>query len=141
MDLNEFVGIPWKVRGDDFTGCDCWGLLRLVYSRRFGITLPAFHDEYDTVEDRTAIRELFDGHMPEYLGDHGWHEVYPGEERPGDGVLMTLGSRPIHVGVVQHLGRLLHVDFGMANSTIESYKAPKLCKRIAGFYRHCKVPA
>lgn len=142
MNLNEYIGIPWKIKGTDASGCDCWGLFRLIYAERFQIVLPAFHDEYDTIEDRQAIRELILGHMPEYLNPNaGWHEVYPGEERSGDGILMTLGSIPVHVGIVQKPGYLVHIDFGMSSSVRESYRAPKLCKRIVGFYRHNKVPA
>lgn len=133
MDLNQFVGIPWKEHSASHDGCDCWGLLYLVYKEKFGIVLPLFHDRYDTLEDRVAVRKLM---QDEKDLQADWREIYPGEETSGDGVLMTLGARPTHVGIVQVPGKLLHIDFGMANSVIESYTAPKLSKRIAGFYRH-----
>lgn len=140
MNLNEYVGIPWLERGRTRDGCDCWGLVRIVYKDKWDIELPSYDAEYDTIADRAHLKALMDNRSEEFMKD-GWHEIYPGEERPGDGVLMRLGSYPIHVGIVQSSGRLLHIDFGMASSALESYKQPKLCKRIVGFYRHCKVPA
>lgn len=31
MDINKFVGIPWKLNGDTFENSDCVGLCRLFY--------------------------------------------------------------------------------------------------------------
>ena len=42
MSLSNFVGIPHADLGRDRAGCDCYGLLRLVYAEDLGIALPSF---------------------------------------------------------------------------------------------------
>lgn len=37
---NKYLGIPFKRGGADFNGCDCWGLLRLVFERELNVVLP-----------------------------------------------------------------------------------------------------
>ncbi|GAA2888186.1 cell wall-associated NlpC family hydrolase [Aminobacter niigataensis] len=134
MNLDDFVGLPWLDRGRDRNGCDCWGLLALVYAERFGIELPSFRDDYQTAADGDAVSALIDGRRD------CWTEIPDGTERPGDAVLMSLGGRPRHVGIVIGGARVLHIERG-AGSVIESYRSFRLRRRVLGFFRHDGVAA
>ncbi|ODT22212.1 MAG: hypothetical protein ABS35_15280 [Kaistia sp. SCN 65-12] len=129
MDLTEFVGLPWLDRGRDRNGCDCWGLLGMVYAERFGIVLPSFRDDYPTAADGDAVSALLEGRR------ESWSEISEGAERAGDAVLMSVGGRPRHIGVVVGGGRLLHIERG-TGSIVESYRSLRLRRRVLGFFRH-----
>lgn len=129
MNLDEYIGLPWLERGRDRDGLDCWGLLALVYVERLGIVLPSFRDDYQTTADTEAVASLIGGHMDP------WVPVDAGNERDGDGLLMSVGGRPRHVGVIASPGLVLHIERG-AGSLIENYHSMRLRRRVHGFYRH-----
>jgi len=129
MNLDDFVGLPWLDRGRDRNGLDCWGLLAIVYAERFGIVLPSFRDDYLTVADGDAVVALLEGHR------ETWREVPSGAEQAGDALLMSVGGRPRHVGVVAGGGRVLHIEQG-AGAIIESYRSFRLRRRVLGFFRY-----
>lgn len=130
--LDDYVGIPWLERGRDREGCDCWGLLAMVLSDRFGVALPSYRDDYQTVKDTAAIVGLIDGHMDE------WVSIADGQEREGDGLLMSIAGRPRHVGIVVSPGLVLHIERGVG-SLIENYRCHRLRHRLVGFYRHVSL--
>lgn len=129
IDLNEYVGIPFVRHGRDRKGCDCWGLLVLVYRERFSIKLPGYDHFYTSLEDHEELARLMEGHMGP------WQEVPEREALPGDGVLMLSGGFPHHIGVVQSRGKVLHTERG-AGSVIADYNGILLKSRVQGFYRH-----
>lgn len=134
MRLDEFVGLPWEERGRAREGCDCWGLIRLVYAERFGVDLPSFADLYQSTADGEAVTGLINGHIGP------WREIAKGDEQDGDGVLMSVAGLPRHIGVVVSPGLVLHSERG-TGSRIESYWSMRLRRRVLGFYRHEGVPA
>lgn len=129
MNLDDYVGLPWAERGRDRAGLDCWGLFGLVYRERLGIDLPSLRDDYLTVVDAALLVSLIEGNMGP------WIEVPAGAERPGDGLMMTIGRQPRHIGVIQSPGFVLHIECG-AGAVIESYRSVRLARRLAGIFRH-----
>lgn len=125
--LDEFVGVPFVEFGRDRSGCDCWGLVRLVYAERLGIDLPCYSERYLSTQDAAHLQSLITGELAP------WHQVEI--ERPLDAVLMTEGGVIRHIGVVERPGWLLHVEDG-GTAVIEPYRTGHLRRRIVGFYRH-----
>lgn len=129
MDLSPFVGLPWADKGRSPDGCDCWGLVMVVYRAALGIDLPSYAEQYATPADRAAVAALIAGHRSE------WVEVPAGQERPLDLVLMTEAGIPRHIGLVAVPGYVLHMA-GERDSIVEPYTTGKVKHRLAGFFRH-----
>ena len=133
MSLPEFlglaVGIPFRERGRDYDGCDCYGIVFLAYRDVLGLSLPSFAEAYTTTEDRAALAALIDGEMGP------WVEIPAGQERALDAVLMTEGRFPRHIGIVVKPGFVLHVARSH-ESRIERYDSSRFRRRVHGFFRH-----
>jgi cell wall-associated NlpC family hydrolase len=119
--ISSYLGLPFKPggRGPDFY--DCWGVLRLVYTREFGIDLPEFP----------------------YLTPNNFQEQIAAEDWlpapvPFDGAAVRMGTTPEHmdhVGIFVS-GNVLHSFNGRASV---AEPLPRL--RFRGytnvqFYRH-----
>lgn len=128
--LSKYVGIPYKTHGREMDGCDCWGLMTLIWQRELGMPLPEYRgadwfkgqDPGVTGADAAAYASLF-------------KPIQPGEETLGDGVLLRMRGHPLHVGFVIADGWMIHTH-ETADSCIESYRTPTWEKRILGFYRY-----
>lgn len=129
MNFDDLVGIPYRDKGRDRAGCDCWGLVRLAFLERRAIELPAYLESYRTAADRREVAGLIAGERV------AWLPVGEGDELPFDAVLMRHGRFARHVGLVVGAGRLLHVEEGRS-SAIESYRSGAIAPRIVGFYRY-----
>lgn len=127
----SLVGIPFRYRGRDEVGLDCWGLVRLVYQRLWSIDLPSY-DEVDGSprSGRAAVRTV-------ESESRAWMPVAAGEERPGDVVVLRHGGRPLHVGIVLEHTRVLHADEPCV--TIEPYAGPRARYPVVGFHRHPRL--
>ncbi|CAL77422.1 hypothetical protein; putative tail assembly protein homolog [Bradyrhizobium sp. ORS 278] len=127
--LDSYIGIPFQSHGRTRAGCDCWGLLRLVYTEQLGLELPSFAEDYVTSADREAIAGLIAGNLG------GWSQIPAGHEQALDGVLMRGFGGIGHIGVVVQPGLVLHVQFG-CTSRIERYRSGPLAQRVRGLYRY-----
>lgn len=126
MRLDQYIGLPFKDHGRDRDGVDCWGLVRLVLMEQYDIHLGDY--VYRDTRDQVAIPAAFS------TGAVGWQQVEHGQA--GDVVLMRVGGRPMHVGLVVEAGLMLHVESGDKGAVIESYTGPKWGSRIEGIYRY-----
>jgi cell wall-associated NlpC family hydrolase len=129
MDATRFVGLPYIDKGRGFDGCDCWGLLWLVYRDLRGVELPSYAERYVTGADRAAMAALIADELDP------WTEIAAGQEHAFDGVLMREGRAIRHIGIVTEPGLLLHVQDGQS-SQIERYRSGPLKHRVVGFYRY-----
>lgn len=129
MLFDRFVGIPYLDKGRSIVGCDCWGLLWLVYRVLRGIELPSYAECYVTGADRREMAQLIAGELDD------WQEIPATEEQKFDGVLMRESSFPRHIGIIVAPGQMLHVERGQT-SRIERYRSGIFAHRVVGFYRY-----
>lgn len=123
---NKYVGIPYKQKGRDLNGIDCWGLLRLVYSEEFKINLPSFVTDY-TEDDTMRIQDL----IAQYK--EGWEQLDKPE--PGCLVLFRVFGTESHVGIAVSETHFLHARDGQS-SAVESFDSSAWNKRIVGYFKY-----
>ena len=122
IDVDEYVGLPYKVGGRDRAGIDCWGLCRLVYWDRLRKNLPSY-DGYSLGKTASALIEKH---------AHEWQKV--NELEPYDLVLFSITGMPHHIGLSVGDGWMLHAIQGK-DSCLERIQAPMWRSRLEGFYR------
>lgn len=126
---SNYVGIPYRDRGRDRDGVDCWGLVRLVYADRFGVILPDYLGDYVTAENSTEIAPI----VAVEAASKRWAQA--GAPRVGDvGVFRILGAEG-HVGVYVGDSRMIHSLAGVG-SVEERVDSPLWIPRLAGWYRY-----
>ena len=104
MWTNDYVGLPWRERGRDREGLDCWGLVRLVLAEQRGIDLPSYAGDYASTEERAEIAALIAGRSSGMV-----EPVAAGAERPFDLIQLRDGDAPTHIGLVVAAGDMLHI--------------------------------
>ena len=127
----QYIGLPFVEGGRDRSGLDCYGLLRLVINERFAGSVPEYEGiAWHAGDDKNLLASLMDERV------RLWLPVRIGDEHPGDGVLLRVMGRPIHVGVVVARGWMLHIEKN-CDSLIERYAGgSRWERRVLGFYRH-----
>lgn len=126
---NKFCEIPFVPGGRSNSGCDCWGLVRLVYRQDLGIELPSFEGQYsDTVSSQT-FKLVSLG-----IESSDWHNTHI--PRPYDVVLLEIMGRPLHVGIFTKPGHMLSTGRDMTASAVCKFRSLLWCGRVHGFYRH-----
>lgn len=123
---NKYIGIPYVEKGRTTEGCDCWGLVRLIYKDEYNIDLPSFAEEY-IPKDVAHISEL----VHQY--NEGWQRVDTPVE--GTGVLFNILGHASHMGVMIDDTNFIHCIRG-AEASIASIKSPRWAKRVEGFYKY-----
>lgn len=133
--MQKYLRIPYKLKGHDFDGCDCGGLLRLVYKTELDIDLPDWEDAYISThkEGFKELDSIFE-EQTSTIGDFPM-QVPLDEVQPFDAVMIRIGKLNVHTGIVTSKGRFLHIQEG-ENALIDSYDGLKWKNRLVGVYRH-----
>jgi cell wall-associated NlpC family hydrolase len=135
--MRGYVGIPFVDGGRGMDGCDCWGLLRLVYQREAGIELPSY-GEISAAEVIAVARQIRSA-----ITMDPWIDVAAQPRREFDCVVMRKLEEaqrvPYHVGVMVSSTRLLHTVYAADSHTVDT-SDPSVARRIIGFYRHKDLP-
>ena len=113
----EYLKIPFKEKGRDRTGLDCYGLVRLVFQEQRQIELPSYTDAYETTTDAKSIRELQLREMRILEAAHDelearWRPIPLTEVRLFDGLIIRIKGDPIHFGLVLDDQYFLHTMRG-----------------------------
>jgi cell wall-associated NlpC family hydrolase len=125
----SYVGVPWDDHGTDgsFAGCNCYGLVRLVYRRELGIDLPRYEGAaYTRGVDPADLAQLFVREREK------WRDV--DTPQAGDLIWLRIAGRPFHVGVMVSGDAFLHIEEG-CDSIIESTASTFWRRRIQGYAR------
>jgi len=126
----DYIGIPFTEKGRDWSGCDCWGLVRLVYLEHYGIEMPLYLDGYESTKDGESVSKVI--HYAEKQFDK-WEQVKT--PVPGDFVVCRIQDRPWHVGLIVAPGIMLHSEIGI-ESTLAQINGLRWKNRIEGYYRY-----
>lgn len=130
--IGRYIDVPFKTHGRDKDGCDCWGLVRLVFKEQFDIDLPDHAEGYETA---TSLSSDDIGAVIAAESAARWRLIGKAQARVGDVIVLRTKGHPLHVGMIVGGGMMLHVIRG-ANSVVECYDGIRWKSRIYGFYRH-----
>ncbi|MDX8354363.1 C40 family peptidase [Cognatiyoonia sp. IB215182] len=126
---NAYVGMPFVDQGRDWTGCDCWGLVRLVYAEKLDIDLLDYQTAYTSAAEHAEIAALINREI-----DMGpWRRTEAPE--PFDVLLFRQGRLGSHVGIQINATKMLHMARG-EQAKIEDIHGVRWGNRYLGAYRH-----
>lgn len=130
----RFVGIPFADLGRDRSGCDCYGLVRLVYREELGISLPDYLG-YASAEEHGEIAALIDGasRLPMWVPVEGTPVAF-------DIAVFRRGRLQTHVGLIVRRGLMIHMA-GEDCAKIEGCEAGVWGRRLSGIWRHVDIVA
>jgi len=129
LDVSEYSSIPFREKGRDINGVDCWGIVYLIYRDRLGVELPVYTDQYKNTEDEKELSALINN---EKLS---WVEVE--EPEMFDVLVLRLKGRPMHVGLYIGNGRFIHCMENVG-TTVEKMNSMAWKDRLLGIYRYSK---
>lgn len=104
--INQYIGIPYKIGGEDRNGIDCYGLVYLVMREQFNVLLPS-HGKHINCK-RVLMRELTSG----FLKQLEFGQIYQVEKpRDFDLMIQQRARAVLHIGVFVNNGVLHASDF------------------------------
>ena len=126
IDTKKYIEIPFEEHGRDFEGCDCYGLVRLIYKNEFNKDLPLLIN-YKSTRDNEQIQKLIDIEKPLLNAKK--------IEEPTIGcvAIFTMRGFATHMGVYIGKNMILHVMRG-TNSLCERLNSYRLRGRLEGYY-------
>lgn len=137
MNIRGYVGIPYVDKGRDRTGCDCWGLVRLVHTDH-GVEVPTYGEisADELLRVSRAVKSQTDD-------DQTWINVTNQPRRAFDCVVMRHTFRPGetagHIGIMVSPTVMLHTEKGVGAIQV-ALNDPTVRPRILNFYRHRCLP-
>lgn len=136
-DQRKYMRIPFKEHGRDFSGCDCGGLVWLVYKTELGIELPDWREFYSNTQIE-SFDEL-SWTIGTMLGDICNEVPLDSEIRPYDVISLKVAGHPIHVGIMVNSNTFMHIMEGYSNVRQERIDRMNWRKRIDGIFRDPRV--
>lgn len=128
--VNDYIKTPFVDHGRSEEGCDCWGLVRLIYKKELSIELPSLLDYKDT-KDRVTISALVDSEKC-----IKWCEIDHGKEKTFDVVVFKMLNVPTHVGLVYSKGSMIHCEKGKGTYLTDYNREHNWKKRLYGIFRY-----
>lgn len=129
MNISPYMPIPFKERGRDHDGIDCYGLVYLISREQLGREVPSYADSYLTCMDQKEISAMI-----QHETASTWASVEPQKVQAGDLVVLRIAGHPWHCGIMLDRYKFLHIERG-ANVCRDDVTALRWAKRVDGFYR------
>ena len=114
--FKDFIGIPYKNLGREKSGCDCYGIVKLIFKEKRDILLPDFTE---LLYDKDWYKEH--NHILDNIWDSWVEVVYPYQVYD----LLLFYSFELK-SVVNHLGLVIDDDKFLHISSKYSSKVDKL---------------
>ena len=131
LDIRKYLGIPFADHGADRSGCDCFGLVQLVYREELGLVLPQLGDIYGSAYARQEVDAAVKAAV---CGD--WTvDVTGGPYLPWDVLVFRRGRDECHVGLYLWPGTMLHILQGV-DSCLERYDGTRWGRMFCRAIRH-----
>lgn len=119
-DYRPFIGAAYEPP----TGC--FRLVQRVFEDAYGILMP---------DCDAALRPGRDARAARFQLELAARCAPVAEPTEGDLVILNIGGRPSHIGVVTDPGWMLH-SYSGGSAVIESYNDMRWRRRVEGFYRY-----
>lgn len=129
-DWTIYQRIPFHEKGRSFYGCDCWGLVKLIYKQECAIILPGYDEMYENTRDAEPLARIINEEK-----NITWREVKKPEMF--DVVLLRMRGLAAHVGLITAPKFMIHCMDG-AGTTHEKYDSLRWGNKVLGFYRYEK---
>lgn len=124
---NDYLGIPFKEKGRDRSGADCWGLAKIIYQDRKSVILPGFEECYETTNDRDLLAQTIESQR-----NSKW--ISPETPQELDIIILNMRGVPMHVGIVTKPGYMIHCAKGI-NTVHVPYNSMQWQNKVVGFSR------
>ena len=127
MWTDKYLDIPFVIGGRDWTGCDCYGLVRLILAEQFGKQIPDYAEGYSelTTDALRPIADAIVGGVPSDV------VTCP---RAGDVALIALKGYEFHCGVFIDSNTVIHTDRN-TGPVIDDIRRSRLFGRVKVVYR------
>jgi murein DD-endopeptidase len=123
--FNKYINIPFKHHGRDFNGCDCFGILKLMYTNELNINLPDYEYSFDWNQTHNHIIDNI---------RNNWIEVNPPYKKYDCLVFCTTYNSKIanHIGVYIGDNKFIHIQENQFSriERLDGFYSKKLYKTI-----------
>ena len=126
--VKNYIGIPFASNGRTRSGCDCYGLVRLVLMEVYGVELPELSNDYKNARNVAETKRLFEEQLP-VLSAARIPDI---EEKAV--VLIREQGHLCHMGIDAGGGYMLHTNY-KSGCVCQRLTHPDLAGRIEGYYR------
>ncbi len=132
---NAYIGIASVDLGRTISGCDCWGLARLVYANELQISLPSYANGYACSDERQEIAALINDARATgpWLIRQGYAQCF-------DLLVFRQGRYQSHIAIALNDKMMLHVA-GEDQSKVERFDQSRWKTRLIGAYQHKQMAA
>jgi cell wall-associated NlpC family hydrolase len=126
--VSKYVGIPFVSGGRGISGCDCYGLVRIVLMEQFGYNLPLLSGNYKDALVMAETEPVLRSQLPLLTGE----KIDKAE--PGAVAVIRYQGRSTHIGIYVDGTYILHTlkDIG---AHVVSAEGGFLRGGIEGVYR------